>query len=113
MWRGYAMGSGVRAGVTGADRLAPFGDLFIQQQVSMIEAFVGYEEGNKYDIFGASPPRNSDTAHTSFKRSTQALTWRSGGPQALCPGWARRTSSGPARTRIAARASAGRVTHSS
>eukprot|EP01051_Picozoa_sp_SAG22_P003129 SAG22_NODE_149_length_17456_cov_5.058363_4_plen_383_part_00 len=43
------------AGMTGADRLAPFGDLFIKQQIDMLEAFTGFEEGNKYDIFGFVP----------------------------------------------------------
>ncbi len=31
--------------------LAGFGDLFIRQQVEMVEAFTGFETENKYDIF--------------------------------------------------------------
>ena len=32
--------------------LAQFGDLFVKQQVEMLEVFTGFEGQNKYDIFG-------------------------------------------------------------
>lgn len=35
--------------------LAQFGDLSIQQQVDILEAFTGFEEANRYDIFGSLP----------------------------------------------------------
>ena len=41
--------------VAGSDyrMLAAFGDLFIKQQIEMLEAFTGFETENKYDIFAA------------------------------------------------------------
>jgi hypothetical protein len=35
--------------------LAQFGDLFIKQQIEMLEIFTGFEGANKYDIFGMMP----------------------------------------------------------
>eukprot|EP01048_Picozoa_sp_COSAG05_P017852 COSAG05_NODE_2510_length_2968_cov_4.077727_2_plen_193_part_00 len=35
--------------------LAQFGDLFIKQQIEMLEVFTGFEGQNKYDVFGTIP----------------------------------------------------------
>jgi hypothetical protein len=51
-----AGGMGIQAGLqAGCERLAPFGDLFIQQQIEMMEVFTGFEGANHYNIFGFVP----------------------------------------------------------
>ena len=51
-----AGGMGIQAGLqAGCERLAPFGDLFIQQQIEMMEMFTGFEGANHYNIFGFVP----------------------------------------------------------
>eukprot|EP01048_Picozoa_sp_COSAG05_P009274 COSAG05_NODE_750_length_7545_cov_22.231265_5_plen_52_part_00 len=36
--------------------LAPFGDMFIQQRVELLEAITGFETANAYDIFAGGQP---------------------------------------------------------
>ena len=48
---------------SGCQRLAPFADLFVKQQVQLLEVMTGFEEANKYDIFVRKAPQIPMGAH--------------------------------------------------
>jgi hypothetical protein len=68
--------------------LAGFGDLFIKQQIEMLEAFTGFETENRYDIFGQGGTQHlfhaaeqSDCCSRQFCGPSREFTMTVFGPQ--------------------------------